>query len=251
MAIYFTGDTHGDFSRFHPRVFQEQTALTKNDYVIICGDFGGLWAAGKRQEQILDWLEERPFTTLFITGNHENYDLLEAYPREGWHGGMVQPIRPSVLHLMRGQVFELEGKKIFTMGGAACHDIPDGVLDPEDRFFKIKKRRLDLTGGYYRVKHQSWWEQELPSGEEYETARRNLDRAGWSVDYVITHCAPTSIQKEVGNYTHPVNELTDFLEMVAVKCRFRYWFFGHYHDNAVLHDRYILLYHNIIQLKKP
>ena len=31
---------------------------------------------------------------------------------------------------MRGQVFEIEGKTFFTMGGAASHDIQDGILDP-------------------------------------------------------------------------------------------------------------------------
>ena len=43
MAIFLTGDTHGDFSRLRPEVFQEQERLYKEDYVIICGDFGGIW----------------------------------------------------------------------------------------------------------------------------------------------------------------------------------------------------------------
>ena len=251
MAISFTGDTHGDFRRFLPKAFPEQAGMTKSDYMIICGDFGGLWAAGRRQEQVLDWLDSLPFTLLFVTGNHENYDLIEAYPKESWHGGLVRKIRPTVLNLTRGQVFELEGKKIFTMGGAACHDIPDGILDPSDKFYRVKKLKLDATGGYYRVKGESWWEQEMPSPAEYETARRNLDRVDWSVDYIITHCAPTSIQAEVGNRTHPVNELTEFFEELAVKCRFRYWFFGHYHHNAVIMNRYILLYENIVKLANP
>lgn len=33
------------------------------------------------------WLNDRPFTTLFVDGNHENFDLLNAYPVENWHGG--------------------------------------------------------------------------------------------------------------------------------------------------------------------
>lgn len=41
--IYITGDTHGDWrSRLNHYVFPEGDTLSKDDYVIICGDFG-LW----------------------------------------------------------------------------------------------------------------------------------------------------------------------------------------------------------------
>lgn len=49
MAIYMTGDTHGEFTRFKKDIFYEQTELSKDDYVIICGDFGGVWDGGKMQ----------------------------------------------------------------------------------------------------------------------------------------------------------------------------------------------------------
>ena len=55
--------------------------------------------------------------------------LLDEYPVEQWHGGNVHKIRPHVIHLMRGQVFELQGRTFFTMGGAQSHDIADGILD--------------------------------------------------------------------------------------------------------------------------
>ena len=101
MAIFLTGDTHGDFSRFRPDIFYEQAGLTKDDCTIICGDFGGVWDGSPEEQGQLDWLEQRPYTTLFVSGNHENYDLLAQYPVEEWHGGQVQRIRPSVIHLMR------------------------------------------------------------------------------------------------------------------------------------------------------
>lgn len=41
--IYITGDTHGDFLRFSMNAFPEQAEMTKEDIVIICGDFGGVW----------------------------------------------------------------------------------------------------------------------------------------------------------------------------------------------------------------
>ena len=39
--IYVTGDCHADFTRFNTKIFPEQYEMTKDDYVIICGDFGG------------------------------------------------------------------------------------------------------------------------------------------------------------------------------------------------------------------
>ena len=31
---------------------------------------------------VLDWLDGKAFTTLFVDGNHENFDRLYAYPVE-------------------------------------------------------------------------------------------------------------------------------------------------------------------------
>lgn len=117
--IYATGDTHGNFQRFKPAYFPEQAGMSKEDYMIICGDFGGVWDGSKKEQKTLDWVESLPFTTLFVSGNHENFDLLKKYPVEEWNGGQVQAIRPHVLHLTRGQVFKLQGYTFFTMGEPA------------------------------------------------------------------------------------------------------------------------------------
>ena len=135
--IYITGDTHGDYSRFTNEEFPLQAELTKDDYVIICGDFG-IWDNSRIENYNFDFLESRPFTTLFVDGNHENYDLLDSYPVSEWHGGKVQIIRPNIIHLMRGQIYEIEGKKYFVMGGAACHDVWNGILDPNSPSFERK-----------------------------------------------------------------------------------------------------------------
>ena len=54
--IYLTGDTHSDFARFSTDKFQIQKEMTKNDYVIICGDFGGVWnyISIEKEEHILE-----------------------------------------------------------------------------------------------------------------------------------------------------------------------------------------------------
>ena len=129
--IYITGDTHGDVRRLNTTSFYEQKEMTKDDYVIILGDFGLVWdykGESREERNWLNWLEEKSFTTLFIDGNHENHDRIREMSVEMWNGGKVHKVRPSVIHLMRGQVFNIDGLKIFTFGGARSHDIKDGIL---------------------------------------------------------------------------------------------------------------------------
>ena len=197
--------------------------MTKNDMVIIAGDFGGVWFGDSRDDETLDWLERLPFTLAFVCGNHENYDALERYPVAEWHGGKVHRVRPHVLHLMRGQIFELESYRFFTMGGAKSHDTN------------------------HRINHISWWRQELPSDEEYIEALQNLERYNWQVDYIITHCAPTSIAL-MGSRHNEADRLTDFLQEVRERAKYHYWLFGHYHDNRAIDEKHILLWEQIVRV---
>jgi len=240
--IYVTGDTHADFTRFNTRKFYDQKHLTKDDFVIICGDFGGIWDNSASEQYWLNWLDGKPFTTLFVSGNHENFDLLSTFPVESWNGGNIQRIRPSVIHLMRGQVFSIDGKRFFTMGGASSNDIIDGILEPDDPNFKQKRKRLDRFNALYRINHVSWWKDELPNDEEYKTARKNLEACGWKVDYIVTHCCPISIANLLGKGVRKADRLTDFFQEVSERCQFDRWFFGHHHKNQVLMEKYMVLY---------
>lgn len=89
MMIYATGDLHGNSLRFQPQYFPEQAEMTKDDYMIVCGDSGCVWNGDKSDDPQLNRLEALPFTVLFVDGNHENFDALNEYPVEQWHGGKV------------------------------------------------------------------------------------------------------------------------------------------------------------------
>ena len=163
MSAYITGDTHGGFQRFGMKYFPEHKKMNREDTVIIAGDFGGLWGGTPAEEYWLDWLEDKPFTTAFLDGNHENFAMLNALPERLWHGGRIHEVRPHVLHLMRGQVFDIEGYTFFTMGGASSHDIQDGILDPEEPGFEERYWRMRRARAMFRVNGISWWPEELPS----------------------------------------------------------------------------------------
>ncbi len=246
--IYITGDCHGDWRRFGAKIFPEQAEMTRDDYVIVCGDFG-FWDRSPEQAWWLRWLSEKPFTLLWVDGNHENFDLLREIPPEDWHGGKVQRIGGNILRLMRGQVFELQGRSVFTFGGARSHDIADGILDPDAPEFRSRLRQLRRRRAMFRVNHRSWWAEELPSHGELEEGRRNLQAHGWQVDFIVTHCAPTSLQAVLVGGRYEPDVLTDYLEELRARCRYQKWFFGHYHDNRNVTERDILLYEQIIRVR--
>lgn len=245
--IYITGDCHGDYLRFSTENFPEQKQMTKEDYMIIAGDFG-FWKNDREQYYWMKWLQNKPFTTLWVDGNHENFDLLSTYPVEMWNGGEVQYISPSILHLRRGQVFEIDGYKIFTFGGASSHDISGGILEKDDPHFLEKRRYLNQNHKLYRINHESWWKEELPSQEEMDTGIRNLEKHHNKVDYIITHCCATSTQALMSAGLFKSDILTDYLEEIRVNTDFKRWYFGHYHDNKAINDKEILLYEQIIRL---
>ena len=246
--IYITGDTHGGFQRFGNKYFPPQKHMSREDYVIITGDFGGLWDGGPKDWYWLDWLSGKPFTTLFVDGNHENFDLLNALPEKEWHGGRVHEVRENILHLMRGQVFTFGGLTWFTMGGASSHDIRDGLLDPKEPDFEQRYWLLRRMRAMFRVKGVSWWAEEMPNSQEYADALSSLGRMNWKVDCILTHCGPSSIVRKI-DPSYGSDQLTNFLDMVNQRCQFIYWFFGHYHDNRIIDDRYILQWEQISGLE--
>lgn len=253
--IYITGDTHSDFRRFQESIFPEQNEMTKEDYCIIAGDFGGVWYGAddkvhrKAEDYKLDELDNRSFTTLFVPGNHENYARLmsDEFPIKEWNGGKVKEIRPSILMLMRGEMYEIDRIKFFAFGGASSHDITDGILDGADPDWQTKALQLRLQGKYFfRIRGISWWEEELPTEEEMRHGIDVLDQNGWKTDFVITHCAPSSTQALLGR--HDNNALTKYLEEIRQKLTYKRWFFGHYHDNGQVNAQDILLYEQLVRV---
>lgn len=242
--IYITGDCHGNFERFDLCSFPEQMNMTKDDYVIICGDFCGIC-----ESLLLDSLESLPFTLLFADGNHENFDCLNRMPVELWHGGKVHKIRPSVIHLMRGQVFELEGKKIFTFGGGKSQDLEGGILEPEDPDYEKKKKEFDEKAIPYRINHENWWKEELPSEEEMDEGWKNLRRYNHEVDYIVTHSSCTSTQEVVTEGTYNSDYLTEYLEEIKQRVKFQKWYFGHYHKVPEVNEKEIPLWEEIIRVE--
>lgn len=257
--VYITGDCHADWTKFSTENFPEQKDMTRDDFVIVCGDFG-IWHDNNTEQWWLKWLEEKNFTLLFVDGNHENFDRLysDEFEIVDFHGGKAHKIRENVYHLMRGYVFEICGKKFFAFGGASSHDIDGGILEPkatpDGKGYRLTKeiineyRKRTGYGEMLRINHLSWWSEEMPSDEEMERGLQILQANDNKVDFIVSHCCPQTISSLFSRGIYKADKLTDYFNEVYETVSFSKWFFGHYHDNQQILDKFIMLYEQIVRV---
>lgn len=227
--VYLAGDIHGELEIEKLSDFFELEAntrtLSEDDYVIILGDVGVCWDGGARDEFVVQKLNKLPITVLWIDGNHENFDLIDKLPVTDWHGGKVQFIGSRIIHLMRGYIYEICGKKFWAFGGG----------------FSIDKM--------YRREGISWWSREMPSYEEYERGKMNLQKQSKDVDFIITHTVPRHIAFRLVENVYPgEEELQKYLQGISEQVKFEQWYFGHWHIDCKI-DKYVGLYDEIVRLE--
>ena len=250
MAIYVCGDIHQDVDISKLIRFQrEHEDLTKNDYVIVCGDFGLLWNNPYFMElygeegfygydecdnwwsaeelDLMQWYENCPWTTLWVDGNHECYDRIKKYPITEWHDGLVQVISPSIIHLLRGEIYDIDGYSIFCMGGAMSTDRGTAT------------NTADFDEGKW------WWPQEIPSDEEWRYAHENLEAHGNKVDFIITHDCPAGVNIYK---SYRISSVSNHLEMIRSTVDFKRWFCGHLHMDEDF-GRVSVLYQRVVPIE--
>lgn len=230
--IYIIGDRHGFEDGFSEDKLPGQSAWTADDSVIVTGDFGYVMRGEKNnlpEKNKLNALAEKPYTILFCDGNHEGFDYLEQYPEEIRYGAPVRRIRSNVYWLQRGYIYTIEEKTFFVMGGAHSMD-------------KAWRLKYQACGG-----EKIWFEQELPTAQEYRRAIASLEEHNHQVDYIITHTAPkTVIPRLIAAYPDPHDqELTGFLDWVEHEVSYKRWFLGHFHMDCTLYDRIEVCYDEI------
>lgn len=208
--VYITGDTHADIDihKLTTGNFVEQKQLTKDDYVIILGDFGFVWDGSNRDLWWQRWLHNKPWTTLFIDGNHDNHPMIWAYPEKEMFGSTVREINDSIFYLQRGEIYNIDGYNFLTLGGA----------ESIDRF--------------YRTPEVSWWDTESIRNSDITHARHNVNaliQSGGKLDFVLTHCAPYFVEKHIGDYIMHTQSSLLLGDLAYTLPTFSAWFFGHYH----------------------
>lgn len=209
---------HGDIERLYDKGFRR---LKKGDVLIVCGDFGYIFDGGKTEKQVISYLAKRKFVTAFVEGTHDNMEKINRCRTTVWKGGKVHRIKGNLLHLMRGQIFNIEGKTYFTFGGGESID-----------------KDMRISGG-------TWWREEEPTPIEMADGARQLDEVGCKVDYIITH-EPPSLVKSAMLLRHGdsdrVNKLNGYFEEIGRSCTFEHWYFGSLHEDRVITERYTCVF---------
>lgn len=220
--VYVTGDMHGDESRLYDKEWRK---LKPGDILIVLGDFGFLWKNNDREKSTLKYLGSRKFTVCFLDGTHENFDMLKKSRVTYWKGGKVHRIGDRLFHLMRGQIFNIDGVKFFTFGGG----------ESDDKEVKSE--------------HDYWWRAELPSPSEMALGAARLDEEDCVVDYILTHEPPSRVKSAMllrkGLPDH-VNKLNGFFEEVASTCKFRQWYFGSLHEDRQVTPKHTCVFNKLI-----
>jgi hypothetical protein len=222
--VFITGDTHGsmDIHKLSAQFFPVGRELTKKDYVIICGDFGLVFFNEQTNEEKywLKWLTGRPWTTLFVDGNHENHPKLYNLQTANMFGSDVGEVTPSVFHLRRGKVYNINGNNFLAYGGAMSVD---------------RETRVDGV---------SWWKDEIPRQEEFHLALENSQKH--DIDYVIAHTLPRGIQYGLG-YARYEDPTSKQLDHITCHLDFKKYFCGHFHDDRTF-GKYNIMYNKVVEL---
>lgn len=219
--IYVTGDIHGDLSRFSDREFRR---LREGDHLLICGDFGFLWDGSEEEKKALEKLSKKKYIILFADGAHENFDRLNQVKLSRYKGGYVHKIAENIYHLMRGEVFDIDNKKIFVMGGGESYD-----------------REMRTEG-------ETWWKEEIPSRDELKNGAEHLDNLNCEVDLIITHEAPAKTKEFLRlktNETVKITPLNNYLDQMARNIKYKHWYFGSLHIDLPITNNMTAVFKNL------
>ena len=221
--LYITGDMHGDENRISK---QRLSMLHKGDTLLICGDFGFLWDDSAKERAVRKKLEKREYTICFVDGTHENFQLLNDCPLVDWNGGKAHRLQANIYHLLRGQMYTIDGKTVFTMGGGENPeaDILEDTLSANDKAA-------------------------IPTDQELLDGVNRMEKAGFRCDYIVTHEPPSKIKEFLmlgENATLRVTALSAYFDELQTQCSYRHWYFGSMHLDKFISGRQTAVFRTIV-----
>ena len=214
MRYYITGDCHGDFKKIE--WFCKYNETTKDDIMIVLGDFGVNYALDRLDIKRKVKLSKLPLSFLGIHGNHEArpYEI-DTYRQMVWHGGVVyyEPEYPNILFAKDGEIYQLGDKKAIAIGGA----------------YSVDKNYRLMVG-------LPWYEDEQPTAQIKEYVEEQLERCDWKVDYILSHTTafvyePTDLFLNFIDQSRVDKSTEMWLSEIERKTSYDKWYFGHFHEN--------------------
>jgi predicted phosphodiesterase len=257
--LFITGDTHRKVvDRFSFKQHPELRSARPQDVIFQLGDFGQPFGLRtyKEARYTFRFLDEKPWTTIVVGGNHDDYDYWESCPQVELFGGVArqaqfQEEKYSVFFVDQTTIFDIENNHILCIPKAQSHDIWN-LLDPDQPDFKFRKRSLRKDNLWFRVKHESWWPQEKIDIEKNIDFMKQHEQEHF--DLILSHDAPSLITEWFIRQGMPIKptEGERYLEMLRKVLDFDCWIHGHFHFDGgwdkTYDDRMHGIYQDIIQL---
>jgi len=210
--VIVTGDTH----RFFDHIFDfcEEYQTAREDVLVILGDAGINYYLDDSDRRIKEMLSALPVTLLAIQGNHEQRPSeISSYEEVPWRGGVVyqEPEFPNLLFAKDGEIYQLEGRSAIAIGGAYS-------VDKYDR----------LQSG------EPWFPTEQPDEDIKAYVERQLEKAGWQVDYVFSHTSPFRYEPRHAFLPEIDQDRVDkstekWLDTIESRLSYEGWYCGHFH----------------------
>ncbi len=231
--LYITGDTHSTQDKDNLAqenmelcCLEQKAAYSAITAAIVLGDFGlswhkciigndGIHPSERSERNLLKWYNQKPFKILALMGNHDNYDMLGELPQVEMFGQTVLQVSSNIFYLIRGNIYQIEGKSFLVLGGASS-----GITaNPRP--------------------HENWWPQEVWSAVEEAACLAKIEKHGRKFDYVLSHTGPSAgimtLASELTTRVSPSKLLSDqnvvFNNKIDSLITYKKWFFGHWHSD--------------------
>lgn len=212
MHFYITGDTHRDFERIEQ--FCEENETTIDDVMIILGDVGINYYLHSYDRALKSRLSKLNITLLCVHGNHEERPWLAAdYDEVAWNEGKVyvEPQYPNLVFAKDGEIYDINGRKVMSIGGAYSID-------------KCYRLRNGLQ----------WFESEQPSEDIKAYVESQLEKVNWKIGIILSHTVPIEAEPTwaflTGLNQSTVDKSTErWLQYIYDNLEFSEWYAGHYH----------------------
>lgn len=240
-------DCHGDFSRFFNPTFLGEEDNPTEFGIIILGDAGLNFYLNKTDERNKRKLEDTGFSFFLVRGNHEarpekfpNMRLVFNKEIQGMTHSEEQ--YPHIHYLVNNQIYTFGSYTALVINGAYS----------VDKWYRL--RRCGLTGDEdadYIAKKAGWFADEQLTFAEMERTTNFIE--GKKVDFVFSHTCPYSWQPFdlfLGGIDQSTvdNTMEKWLDDLKDKFDWKYWLFGHFHNDRLVRPHVEMFFTNLENL---